>query len=1144
MHFALSGLPLGFLTAFAIAQSPDGSDRPRAADPRIMLEYGQFDPLASTPPTPPRLQAGADINLYVVQFHSTPTDADRAAIERAGGVIKGYLPHDCHLVMMRDGIRLLGLNEVRWVGHYEPAYRLESFLLAEIAAGAPVPTRKYNIVMVDKRRDKAALTAKITALGGEVADQHIGGLLFTVSLTGAQLLQAARLDEVLWIDRWTPPERDMDNARIQGGANTIETLAGYTGAGIRGHVYEGVESTHPDFNVAMTPVGPALCNVVDTHGHCTAGIIFGNGNSAPQARGMAPDAIGFFTHYVSSTNATCAQGLSRNTILGTAVNINNCMFTTASWGQAQTTLYTSDSADADDIVFDHRIPWTNSMSNLGNQNARPQAWAKNVISVGGVQHFNNSNAADDSWLAGNGSIGPAQDGRNKPDLAAYYDSVWTSDLSGASGYNTAAGVAGNSTTGFGGTSAATPIVAGHNALAIQMYTDHLFTPPRVQGGTRFQNRPYAQTVKALQIACANMYTPTATDNRREHVGYGFPSLANMYNRRDRISIIPEDVAIAQGQTHTYEFSVLPGETIIKFCMTYLDPAGNPAAAFDRVNDLTMRVTSPGGTQYWGNNGLDGATQTNQSASGGAADTFDTVECVVRNNPTPGIWTVTITAPTVTVDANLSVPGVNASYALVVNGGRRVYGSDCARYLPDNSTTFGSGNYFPWGGYAPTNLSTTFASNNGGGIGGTVYFDVTVTNPVWIHSLELNTGIGAGTEVYCDLYTKNGTHVGSELNAAAWTARTAGNGVAAAIDTPTQIDLSEPFRLAAGTYGFAVVAKNFGHRYTSAANTISNADLQITFGSATNGAFSSAVNTPREANINLKHRAESAQAQNMRYQTILRRDELGAAGTITELSFSGQSNGRHYNSNLQVRMAHVPAGSTLSTTFATNLPGSVLVLNSNTYSFNYANGQWRGIGLQTPFAYNGTSDVVVDIVARGNVQTTTGSGVGPFEVDPNRQRVYATGWNLTPTTGTFADNNALRMRVSFDCAHANEHGASCGALVASHTGDGRVGQTFNFRVNNATPNFLAFIGLGTSNAFPYPFSLTPIGFTNCTAFSQSDVILNIPTDGAGTGVYGLAVPNNLSLSGTIVFGQWVSIDTSEPGDLTFSNLTRMIVGRAE
>ena len=104
------------------------------------------------------------------------------------------------------------------------------------------------------------------------------------------------------------------------------------------------------------------------------------------------------------------------------------------------------------------------------------------------------------------------------------------------------------------------------------------------------------------IACANMYTPTATDNRREHVGYGFPSLSNMFDRRDKISIIPEDIPITQGSTHVYRFNVITGETDLKICMTYLDPAGNPAAAFDRINDLDLRVVAPDGTSYWGNRG--------------------------------------------------------------------------------------------------------------------------------------------------------------------------------------------------------------------------------------------------------------------------------------------------------------------------------------------------------------------------------------------------------------------------------------------------------------------------------------------------------------------------------------------------------------
>jgi hypothetical protein len=52
---------------------------------------------------------------------------------------------------------------------------------------------------------------------------------------------------VLWIDRWTEPELDMDNARIQGGGNYVETAGGYTGKGIIGHIYEGLEAGHKDF---------------------------------------------------------------------------------------------------------------------------------------------------------------------------------------------------------------------------------------------------------------------------------------------------------------------------------------------------------------------------------------------------------------------------------------------------------------------------------------------------------------------------------------------------------------------------------------------------------------------------------------------------------------------------------------------------------------------------------------------------------------------------------------------------------------------------------------------------------------------------------------------------------------------------------
>jgi len=960
-----------------------------------------------------------------------------------------------------------------------------------------------------------------------------------VELTGPQLLLASRLDEVLWIDRWTEPSNDMNNARIQGGANAVEAAGGYTGSGVRGHVYEGVEATHPDFNTALVNVRSG--GAADTHGHCTAGIVFGNGASHANARGMAPNAVGFYTNYSSVT-----AGWSRNMVIGDVVNVHNAMFTTASWGDAVTTAYTSVSADADDIVFDHRIPWTNSMSNTGNQNSRPQAWAKNVISIGAVQHFDNSSAADDSWFAGNGSIGPAQDGRNKPDLCAYYDSVWTSDRSGTAGYNTAAGVAGNYYTSFGGTSAATPIVAGHNALAIQMYTDGIFNNP-LPGGSRFANRPFAQTLKALQIVAANPYTATATDNRREHVGWGFPSLANMYSRRERMFILPETTPITQGSTQTHRVNVLNGETSLKVCMTYLDPAGNPAAAIDRINDLTLRVIHPNGTTaYWGNVGLMGAGQANVSSTGGSANTVDTVECVFVNNPTAGNWTIEITAPTIAQDAHLATAATDATYALVVNGGRQIFGSGCARYIPDTGTT-GSANVIPFGSITPNSLQSLFATNNSGAVGGAVYYNVTTTNNLFLTGLDVNTSVAAGTPLTLDLYYHSGTYAGNEGSSAGWTARTAAHGVAAGVDLPSHMEFNEPVLIGVGTFGLAVVARNFEHRYTNGTGSnqvYSDSNITLTTGSATNVPFTAPVFSPRVANTKIYYRPDTSSWTNQLYQTILRREDLGSAGTINGLAFSPQDTGRHFNRELVIRMSHVPSGHTLSTTFANNLPSPVTVLNKWDYAWHVTAGTWNEIGLTTPFSYNGTSDVVVQIFARGNHNTSNATSAfsGFYRGPGNVPRIFASDFpfSAVPTVASGSDNSGQRIRVNLNCAVGTEFGTSCGPLRALHFGTPNRGGVAWYDVYNALPNNGVLIGLGFAPTTS-GVSLNAYGLTNCFAWHDLPVTLFKVTDGSGFATHAISIPNHPSYDGMKLYGQWFGLDPSQPGGITVSNYICSLMG---
>lgn len=1100
-------------------------------DLRLHLDYGVFDPLQGAPVVPGALASGNDTNLYIVQFDYAFIDADRDALRSLGGKLHSPLPNNALIVRMdaTQAAKAASLDGVRWVGPFHPAYRLEPELRSELLSGRPMPTRKYNMVMADKRNDKAALEDRIEGIGGVVTDRHDRGLLMTAELTPAQLVQAARLDEVLWIDRWTEIGFDMNNARALQGTNHVETAIGYTAAGVNGHVYEGVEYDHPDFTYAMTNVLSG--GQADRHGHCTAGCIFGNGTSTASARGHAPGARGFYTNA-----GTVTTGYSRNAVIDAVVNTHNCWFTTASWGGGLTTAYTSLSADADDIVFDHRIPWTQSQSNDGTQLSRPEAWAKNVISVGGYYHNNNQNMGDDLW-GGGGSVGPAADTRIKPDLSNFYDDVLCSDLTGTAGYST-----GNYTTGFGGTSAATPITAGLNAIAASMYANALLgNVQRVPGGTRFENRPYAQTMKALQIACATMH-PFGTGTgqmTRYRGGWGTADVGTIYDNRANLMIIPEDHAIEQGETHTYWVDVDSGEPVLKVCMTYLDPAGNVAATYDRINNLNLRVFNPSGTvSYWGNNGL---TSANTSTSGGTADTRDTVECVFVNNPTAGLWRVEVSAPTIAQDAHTGTSATDAVYALVALGGQRGF-AGCARYFPDENVPSTGSNLIPFGTSSPSTLTSQFAGGYGVSAGGAVYFDITPTTNLYLHGFDMNLSATLGDAVAVDVYTRSGTHAGHEASTAGWSARQAGHGTAAGANSPTRIDLNGGIYMAANvTYGVAVVGRNTGINYSGGANTFSNSDLSWVCGASNFVAFSSTVFSPRTMDMTLRYQRDEATWHNQKYQMILRHSELGGAGNITGLAFVPTTSGRHYNRVLRIRMANVSRNYAMTTDFGANIGTNyTTVLNEVDHVVHMEANEWNEIGLEAPFAYNGSGDVVVEIMARGNHQQV--GSTGGFRPDLERERLFDYGWPFAaePTTGTLSGGSGLLIRANFNCAEASMFATACGTVRAVPYSTPVTGTPFWFDIYGK-PNSGALIVLGFNRNAPYPYKLDNYGFTNCFTWNEAFGTSFVPVGATGHAWFQMNLPTTHYFDGLTLYGHWVNLDPVEPGGATFSNYIRMVIG---
>lgn len=716
LRFDVGGVTVRRWTEAGVAraafQRAGGAWTPIAApDDVVRLVMAQFDPKGAAPAYDAPFAAPAGSRLQLVQFHTQVLPEYRDALAAVGAQILHFVPSDC-LLVRGDASAIAAvakLSCVRWVGAMANAWKVDATVREFLRAGAGA--MQLNLVLASKQ-DRARLAEQVTALGGEVVDVCEGSTMLRASLTPAQLAALFAQDTVVFADPVTEAGFDMDNARVQGGGAYVETMAGYNGQGVLAEITEPFEETHPDFAGRFVVRGT---NSVQNHGHCTAGIVAGSGVNNAAARGMMSLCTVIENGYYPSTAAHAAN------ILGSVVPTSptKSMQATSSWGAAQTTQYTSISQAVDDALFAADFVRTQSMSNLGTQSVRPEAWPKNTISVGGVRHQNNSNPADDVWQGA--SIGPAADGRLKPDVTSYYESVLTSDRTGTTGYNTAAGVAGDYYASFSGTSSATPIVNGHVGIIQEMFTNGLFRnvlPQPATAANRFANKPKMATVKAMLCNTASQYAfAAATDNlSRVKQGWGFPSLQRLYDNRDKIVVLDEYDALQVGQTRSYWIYVAPGTPELRVTMVYADPAAVALSAVHLINDANLKVTRfSDGTSWWGNNGL---ANGNFSVAGGSPNNRDNIECVYLQNPTAGIYRVEVNALSIPQDGRPETPQVDMDFAMAMHpmgGGYHVGGG-----LTFDLASSGAGNLQFNAGNVPasgwTDGFTVFSFSTGRGLG--------------------------------------------------------------------------------------------------------------------------------------------------------------------------------------------------------------------------------------------------------------------------------------------------------------------------------------------------------------------------------------------------------------------------------------------
>ncbi len=825
--------------------------RERETSYSIGLRYATFDPMRATPGVNAQLLAPANNELFLVQMWSVPLDEMRAQIEAMGGTVHRFLEDHTYIVRMPAGIaqNVEALDFVRWVGPFHAAYKLDETIISAFVRGFPgggvegsqeglgdwFTTGEYSIEVFERAGalpvvdepatvgddgkvaqaperasalqpgdlgQQAIVKRAIEAIGGSVSVTTPGGFRMQAHLTPAQLIQVAKLNEVHFIDPWGYGGGDMNNVRLVGGANALEAAAGMTGQGVRAEVFDTeIRTTHQEFagfplflHGAVTPSSP--------HGTSVFSIMFAQGVNA-SARGLLPDADrGYFYH---SRNATQFGGATTRMTIAQQSVVNDVVVQTSSVGNARTLSYTTISAEMDDVIFDTLLLHTQSQSNAGNQQSRPQAWSKNMVSGGAVNHENNAVRSDDNWSFG-ASIGPAADGRIKPDLCFFYDFT----RAASNGSNT-------SYTQFGGTSGATPSIAGYMGLFHQMWHENTWEGSgrlNTGGNTNLHaNRPNPMLAKAALINSAFRYDwnsggPNADIDRFKQ-GWGMPDIDALYDSRGSTYYADEPFLLTQGASKTHTIMVAAGEPNLNVTMAYMDPMGTTSATTHRINDLSLRVTSPSGTSYWGNNGL---TADNTSSAGGSSNTKDTVENVLIVNPEAGAWTVEVMADVVVQDSHVETPARDADYALWVTGG----------------TESGS-------------IKTTFRDGNGQA---GFMFDLTAQTAIDVTGFDVNCDADTTVEVY---WTPT-TYVGNETNPAAWTllgsdAVTANLGGAA-----TRVNVGG-LSLAAGQTVGIYITDTVGTdlNYTNGSETWDNGEVSISAGVGKAYPFAGTF-SPRSGNV--------------------------------------------------------------------------------------------------------------------------------------------------------------------------------------------------------------------------------------------------------------------------------------------------------
>ena len=678
VRYAVALLALLTMSVPALARShysmgPAQRFNPTTGDQAGLIGFSNgfvIDTRAGEPALPEDLkidESSAAEQYYIVQFSGPIDQSWVRQLSHEGISVFGYLPDHAMLAKLSQAQKSLAAARpfVRWIGLFQPAYKLEEKLL-----NAEGMTRIVLLLMPDE--PVAAVENTIVELGGAVQEIMTStfGTTVTAVVDGRDIAAIARLPEVLWIQEWTegsfcnntsqwvmqsgylaasPPDTSMGARPVwRNGVRGQRVILSTTDTGLNtGHdmfrdpamsiTPPGIWPDHRKV-VAYKRYGGADASEGQYHGSHVAGTVCGDDSvtgGTSYYDGMARDARYYF---VDVTNGTSFLVPTDHTPMWDTVyagrglpdSLRPIKQHSGSWrwsSNSGTYLIQDASTDA----FGYAHPDFMNIMAAGNEGSRATSignpsLAKNVLTIGATERGTASNTR-----ATFSSRGPAQDNRIKPNVMAPGANIWSADRTGANTYQA-----------LSGTSMATPTANGTVGLMRCYLQEGYYPTGTPEPGNRISYVSSA-LLRSMAMASADPNVG-ASPVPNYDIGWGrIDADSVLYFTGDarKLMLVDDTLGLATGEFKQLQFRVRSAMPL-RVCLTWTDTAAAPNANPTLVNDLNLELTAPGGTRYRGNKYSSGQSQPNPSSW----DSLNVEECARVNAPDTGLWTIWVGAQNV------------------------------------------------------------------------------------------------------------------------------------------------------------------------------------------------------------------------------------------------------------------------------------------------------------------------------------------------------------------------------------------------------------------------------------------------------------------------------------------------------------------